>query len=124
MRNKPMTTLSGMGDLRRAAVESLAHLESLMESAVVLGSASDYRYYLSNYATRISAAVNDDVESCTLRLRELCDSLLVDDEHGNGMRILGMSGRDLLRDTVLPLISENRNMQRIVTEYIETLNHT
>lgn len=119
-RSRPLPSLSGMGDLRRAAVESLAHLESLMESAVVLGSASDYRYYLTNYAARISAAVSDDVESCTLRLRELCDDLL---KFGSAKdpTVLGMSGRELLKETVLPVISVNRNMQRIVTEYMESI---
>lgn len=120
-RQKGGTCLSGMGDLRRTAVESLAHLESLMESALVLRSASDYRYYLTNYATRIAAAVNDDVESCTLRLRELCDELLNLKYPEKDRILLGMSCRQLLKETVLPAISSNRVMQRLVTEYNESL---
>lgn len=120
-RQKGTMSLSGMGDLRRAAVESLAHLESLMESALVLRSASDYRYYLTNYAARIAAAVNDDVESCTLRLRELCDELLNLEQPEHDRILLGMSSRQLLKETVLPVVSTNRVMQRLVAEYAESL---
>lgn len=119
--SRPLPSLSGMGDLRRAAVESLSHLESLMESANVLGSASDYRYYLTNYASRIAAAVSDDVENCILRLRELCDMLLNSKQPKTDLKILGMSGRELLRQSVLPVVSANRKMQRFVAEYTECL---
>lgn len=121
LRQKGVSSLSGMGDLRRAAVESLAHLESLMEASVVLGSPGDYRYYLTNYAARIASAVNDDVESCTLRLRELCDELLNARRPHENKVVLGMASRDLLRDTVLPVISANRHLQRFVAEYSESL---
>lgn len=118
---KALPTLSGMADLQRSAVESLAHLESLMESAIVLGSASDYRYYLTNYATRIAAAVSDDVENCTVRLRELCDNLLNSGDPSKDNTILGMSCRGLLKDTVLPVVAANRQMQRFVSEYTECM---
>lgn len=121
-RQKGTGTLTGMGDLRRAAVESLAHLESLMESAIVVGSSEDYRYYLTNYAARIAAAMNDDVESCILRLREVCDQLLNARCPEVDRKFVGMSGRKLLKETVLPIISENRGMQRIVAEYAEGLS--
>ena len=110
-----------MGDLRRAAVESLSHLETLMESAIALGSASDYRYYLTNYATRVAAAVSDDVENCASRLREVCDNLLNVNNPSEDAIILGMSGRELLKQAVLPVISANRQMQRLVSEYMESL---
>ncbi|CAN8066593.1 unnamed protein product [Agarophyton chilense] len=119
--SRPLPSLSGMGDLRRSAVESLAHLESLMESAVVLGSASDYRYYLANYASRVAAAVSDDVENCIMRLRELCDMLLNSNQPGTDFIVLGMSGRKLLKQSVLPVVSANRQMQRFVAEYAESL---
>ncbi|CDF37842.1 unnamed protein product [Chondrus crispus] len=118
---KGLSTLSGMSDLQRSAVESLAHLESLMESAIVLRSASDYRYYLTNYASRIAAAVSDDVENCTVRLRELCDQFLNLANPREDNTILGMSCRSLLKDTVLPVIAANRQMQRFVAEYVEIL---
>lgn len=119
--NKSNMSLSGMGDLRRAAVESLSHLETLMESAIALGSASDYRYYLTNYATRVAAAVSDDVENCASRLREVCDNLLNVNNPSEDAIILGMSGRELLKQAVLPVISANRQMQRLVSEYMESL---
>eukprot|EP00178_Gracilaria_changii_P020560 TRINITY_DN598_c0_g3_i2.p1 TRINITY_DN598_c0_g3~~TRINITY_DN598_c0_g3_i2.p1 ORF type:complete len:1034 (+),score=156.92 TRINITY_DN598_c0_g3_i2:1100-4201(+) len=119
--SRPLPSLSGMGDLRRSAVESLAHLESLMESAIVLGSASDYRYYLTNYASRIAAAVSDDVENCITRLRELCDMLLNSKQPETDLKVLGMSGRKLLKQSILPIVSANRQMQRFVAEYTECL---
>lgn len=66
-----------MGDLRRAAVESPAHLESLMEASIVFWSSRDYRYNMTKYAARIASAINNDVESCTMRIREQCDELLI-----------------------------------------------
>lgn len=114
-------SLTGMGDLRRSAVESLAHLESLMESAIALGSAVDYRYYLTNYAARITAAVSDDVENCIVRLRELCDKFLNSKQPSTDPTILGMSCRELLKQTILPVVSANRQMQRFVAEYNESL---
>lgn len=118
---KSLPSLSGMADLQRAAVESLSHLESLMESAIVLGSANDYRYYLTNYATRIAAAVSDEVENCVGRLRELCDSFLNSSQPSTDKVILGMSCRGLLKDTILPVVAANRQMQRFVAEYTESL---
>ena len=118
---KGFPSLTGMGDLRRSAVESLSHLESLMESAIALGSAVDYRYYLTNYAARIAAAVSDDLENCTVRLRELCDYFLNSKQPSTDLTILGMSCRGLLKQTVLPVVSANRRMQRFVAEYNESL---
>lgn len=119
--HKSLPTLSGMADLQRSAVESLSHLESLMESAIVLRSPVDYRYYLANYATRIAAAVSDDVENCVVRLRELCDSFLNSSHPSRDTTVLGMSCRGLLRDTILPVAAANRQMQRFVAEYTESL---
>lgn len=112
-------SLAGMGDITRAATESLAHLETLLEAAVVLCAPDDYRYYLSCYAARIASAVKDDVENCRLRLRELCDFLL--NASASDRTILGMSGRALLADTVLPVIVASRELQRLGEEYTESL---
>lgn len=117
----PPPALSGMSDLRRAAVESLAHLETLLEAAVALGSAEDYRYYLASYSARIAAAVTDEVENCENRLRELCDNLLNASTPTKDVCVLGMSGRELLKNTVLPIVSGNRALQRFVGEYSESL---
>lgn len=117
-----LPSLSGMADLRRSAVESLSHLESLMESAIVLGSACDYRYYLTNYASRVAAAVSDDVENCKARLHELCSKFLNSDNPSEDLTLLGMSCRGLLKDVILPVVSENRLMQRFVAEFKESLS--
>jgi TUP1-like enhancer of split len=114
-------SLSGMSDLRRAAVESLSHLETLMECALALSSAIDYRYYLATYASRLASASDDDVESTEKRIRELCDSLLRIDIANQVSRILGMDSRALLSDVVLPVVSSNMALQRIVSEYAESV---
>lgn len=118
---KAPSTLSGMGDLQRAAVESLAHLEVLMETAVSLHCADDYRYYLTSYAASIASAVDDDVEGCTVRLHEVCDLLLNAKHPHIDPIIAGLSGRRLLRDHVLPIVSKNRHLQRVVGEYSDGL---
>lgn len=113
--------LSGMSGLTRAAVESLAHLESLLEAAVSMNAPQDYRYYLANYAARIALAVADDVENCELRLRELCDGLIGGGDGGGEREVLGMSGRKLVEETVLPAVGGNRALQRFVEEYTESV---
>ncbi len=113
--------LLGMGDITRAATESLAHLESLLEAAIVLGAASDYRYYLSCYAARVAAAVKDDVHQCEERLRELCDTLLGAEKPEEDPVVIGMSGRALLKETVLPVVTASRELQRVAEEYAESL---
>lgn len=115
-------TLSGMGDLRRSAVETLAHLETLLESSIALSSAEDYRYYLANYATKLATAAEDDVESSDQRLRELCNSLLcVGAKRMDDVLILGMNRRSLLNDVVLPIVGEQTVMQRLVAEFLDSL---
>lgn len=118
-RGVKMGMLSGMGDLRRAAVESLGHLESLMECAKMLGCATDYRYYVCTYAARCAQAIDDDVENCMARLREVCDELLNGED--KDLNILGLSCRHLLKHCVLPVLSANRKLQRFVAEYDECL---
>jgi TUP1-like enhancer of split len=116
-------TLSGMGDLRRSAVETLAHLETLLESSVALSSPEDYRYYLTNYAAKLATAAEDDVENSDLRLRELCDLLLcIDSKTPEDYTVLGMNSRTLLRDVVLSVIAGKTSMQRLVSEYLESLD--
>eukprot|EP00173_Palmaria_palmata_P005075 Plantae.Rhodophyta-Palmaria_palmata.ctg8209.p1 GENE.Plantae.Rhodophyta-Palmaria_palmata.ctg8209~~Plantae.Rhodophyta-Palmaria_palmata.ctg8209.p1 ORF type:complete len:282 (-),score=38.04 Plantae.Rhodophyta-Palmaria_palmata.ctg8209:238-1083(-) len=114
-------TLSGMGDLRRSAVETLTHLETLLESAVSLRSPCDYKYYLSCYAGKLATAASDDVESSDARLRELCDMLLCVNGNPEDSHILGMDRRHLLKDVVLPVVGGDPSMQRLVSEYTESL---
>lgn len=121
--SRHLPSLSGMGDLRRAAVETLSHLECLLESSLALSSPKDYRYFLSCYAAKLTTAGDDDVENCDVRARELCDDLLrVGASTAEDRLILGMDSRDLLREIVLPVFSSNTRMQRLVSEYIESMN--
>lgn len=116
-------TLSGMGDLRRSAVETLTHLETMLESSIALSSPEDYRYYLANYATKLATAAEDDVEGSDQRLRELCESLLCfGAKRTEDLLVLGMNSRSLLNDVVLPIVAEQTVMQRLVNEFLESLD--
>ena len=66
-------------------------------------------------------------------VRELCDELLgpleqpADGARADGApawepNVAGLSKRELLRDTVLPALSSNRALQRLLSEYVEQLN--
>jgi len=65
-------------NLKRAAVEGISHLETLMASAIGLGSLEQYKHYLRCYSMKLSAS-EAIVESGDTRLRELCEMLC---EHG------------------------------------------
>ncbi|KAF8938878.1 HIR complex subunit [Dissophora ornata] len=100
-------------------VVTLTHLENQMAAAQVLGSASEYKQWLRCYVQRLAD------ESSVARVEELCKSLLGPVYHGgekSGWQptILGFQKRELLRD-LLPVLSSNRSLQRIVKEYISGL---
>eukprot|EP00172_Hildenbrandia_rubra_P001923 Plantae.Rhodophyta-Hildenbrandia_rubra.ctg25577.p2 GENE.Plantae.Rhodophyta-Hildenbrandia_rubra.ctg25577~~Plantae.Rhodophyta-Hildenbrandia_rubra.ctg25577.p2 ORF type:complete len:450 (+),score=89.49 Plantae.Rhodophyta-Hildenbrandia_rubra.ctg25577:1517-2866(+) len=103
------------GDLRRAASDSLAHLETLLGAAEALGSSNDYKYYLALYAARLAVAVEEEIEGIEGRVREVCEIFM---EDGN---IVGMKKRTLFKKVVLPILAKNRVLQRLVTEFVEYL---
>jgi protein HIRA/HIR1 len=115
---------------------SRAHLESNIAAAIVLGSASEYKRWLSTYATFL--ADQGDEERFEELCRELVGGVVVGGSGGDGVgeeeeegggggeggwtpEILGMSKRKLLRDDVLRVLGTNREMQRVVAKYRDIL---
>jgi protein HIRA/HIR1 len=115
---------------------SRAHLESNLAAAIVLGSASEYKRWLSTYATFL--ADQGDEERFEELCRELVGGVVVGGGGGDGVgeeeveggewggggwtpEILGMSKRKLLRDDVLRVLGTNREMQRVVAKYRDIL---
>lgn len=144
-----LTALAAEADGRRAAVETLGHLETLVWTAARLRSAAELKYYLACYAARLASVAGDaaggvggggsgvggasvlpvsggggggdrdpDAAAAAARLRELCDGLMEAAATGAPG---GPAGVTLLRSTVLPVVSANRGMQRLVAGYTDSL---
>ncbi|GAB0496309.1 hypothetical protein MMPV_007621 [Pyropia vietnamensis] len=143
-----LTALAAEADGRRAAVETLGHLETLVWTAARLRSAAELKYYLACYAARLASVAGDaaggvgvggvgggggggtgvspagggdrdpDAAAAATRLRELCDGLMEAAATGAAG---GPAGVSLLRSTVLPVVSANRGMQRLVAGYTDSL---
>ncbi|KAG0309893.1 HIR complex subunit [Dissophora globulifera] len=101
------------------SVVTLTHLENQMAAAQVLGSASEYRQWLRCYVQRLAD------ESAVARVEELCKYLLGPvyqggERSGWQPTILGFQKRELLKE-LLPVLSSNRSLQRIVKEYLSGL---
>ena len=110
----------------QAVTTTVSHLESQVQSALKLKSASEYRQWLGTYVRYLA---KENVQS---KMRETFDSLLGPiPSCGNGSvgekeewepEVLGMSKRDLLGE-FLPAIGSHLSMQRLYAEYKEHLNH-
>ncbi|ORZ17493.1 WD40-repeat-containing domain protein [Lobosporangium transversale] len=100
-------------------VVTLTHLENQMAAAQVLGSSTEYKQWLRCYVQRLAD------ESSVARVEELCKFLLGPvyqggDKSGWQPTILGFQKHELLRE-LLPVLSSNRSLQRIVKEYLSGL---
>ncbi|KAF9177411.1 HIR complex subunit [Haplosporangium sp. Z 11] len=98
---------------------TLGHLENQMAAAQVLGSASEYKQWLRCYVQRLAD------ESSVARVEELCKYLLGPvyqggEKSGWQPTVLGFQKRELLKE-LLPVLSSNRSLQRIVKEYLSGL---
>ena len=116
-----------------------------MASSLELGSAAEYAEWLRLYALALAQ------QHAVRRARELCDDLLGPlDAAASGAAsgaasaagaaasgagaaaaplawqpaVLGLSKRELLKHTVLPSLATNRALQRLLAEYLETLEAT
>lgn len=89
-------------------------IESKLCSALHLGSAPEYRYWLAALVRRLAKAGYET------RLRALLDGLLGPPGSKEGgawsPRVLGLSKRSLLAE-VLPHVGSNIALQRLYTEY-------
>ncbi|CCI46150.1 unnamed protein product [Albugo candida] len=121
-RGIPSAMLSEMTDpyLQRNLTRS--HLEHQIAACRVLESQEEYQYWLTAYAKFL--AQDEDLS----RLDELCIDLLgpvhaqndrIEEKESGSWDpfILGMSRRELLRNSILPSIASNRTMQRLVAKF-------
>jgi len=134
-----LTALAAEADARRASVETLGHLETLVWTAARLQSGGELRYYLACYAARLATVAGEagggggggsaagaavagdrdpDAAAAGARLRELCDGLM---EAAAAGGVGGPTGVALLKETVLPVVAANRGMQRLVAGYTDSL---
>lgn len=116
-------------DSRDQSAETLAHLENMMASAIALNSVGEFKEWLKAYVRKLSEDGN------TLRLEELCHDLrgpihkvypaqtsARQAQSGEwNTTILGLDKRKLLKD-LLPIMSANKSIQRLVVKYKEALD--
>ncbi|KAG0201883.1 HIR complex subunit [Mortierella sp. GBA30] len=101
------------------SVVTLTHLENQLASAQVLGSPSEYKQWLRCYVQRLAD------EGSVARVEELCKYLLGPVYQGGEKSewqatVLGFQKRELLKE-LLPVLSSNRSLQRVVREYLSGL---
>eukprot|EP00026_Physarum_polycephalum_P017827 Phypoly_transcript_19179.p1 GENE.Phypoly_transcript_19179~~Phypoly_transcript_19179.p1 ORF type:complete len:159 (+),score=21.60 Phypoly_transcript_19179:171-647(+) len=126
------TTESGNRNIATMTQESdemlggLLSMESHLAASLVVGSSVEYKYWLLTYTRYLSS------EADVNRLTELCKSLLGPPTGKTGPAptpaqgknwepsILGMAKRELLRE-LLPIMSTNRSLQRLVAQFREGL---
>lgn len=109
-------------------MQTRAHLEAQIASAMALKSPIEYRQCLLSY-TRCLAREADE-----RRLREVCEELLgppagmITSTPSDSIatswdpHILGMKKHDLLREDVLPALASNRKVQRLLNEFLDLLS--
>eukprot|EP00903_Cladosiphon_okamuranus_P014287 g13270.t1 len=118
------------------------HLEDSLSTSVLLGSADEFQDVLRAYAGHLAKSAGFGHG----RIRALCDKLLLASnvavskapaDRGlqaggkgqllgfrlcDGPSVLGLDKLHLLREVVLPALSGNRSLQRLVSEYYDTLD--
>ena len=116
------------GDTPQQWFQTRAHLEHQIAAAIAVDSPEEYQQWVQVYAGFLA---KDGRQPCVARLRELCDELLGPPVAGSSntantsgwcATILGVEKRRLLKDRVLPSITTNRALQRVVNEYSEMLS--
>ncbi|KAJ6816368.1 protein HIRA isoform X1 [Iris pallida] len=109
-------------------VQTRAHLETQLASALALKSPSEYRQCLLSYIRFLAREADES------RLREVCESFL---GPPTGMSeatsinqknpawdpyVLGMKKHKLLREDILPAMASNRKVQRLLNEFMDLLS--
>eukprot|EP00850_Spirogloea_muscicola_P015169 SM000114S24132 [mRNA] locus=s114:115169:120348:- [translate_table: standard] len=100
--------------------QTRAHIEQSLASAEALESAEEYRRWLLSYARHLTR------EGDVTRLRELCEALLGPSPSVAAAgrtqwepMVLGFHRRALLREVVLPAMTSNRAIQRLLNEFLD-----
>ncbi|CAN4107249.1 unnamed protein product [Withania somnifera] len=109
-------------------VQTRAHLEAQLASALALKSTSEYRQCLLSYVRFLAREADES------RLREVCENFL---GPPTGMAeaasskstkpawepcVLGMKKHQLLREDILPAMASNRKVQRLLNEFMDLLS--
>ncbi|KAL0436310.1 UNVERIFIED_CONTAM: protein HIRA [Sesamum radiatum] len=108
-------------------VQTRAHLEAQLASALALNSPNEYRQCLLSYVRFLAREADES------RLREVCESFLGPPvgmaEPGSEQKtpawdpfVLGMNKHKLLREDILPAMASNRKVQRLLNEFMDLLS--
>ncbi|XP_076896466.1 protein HIRA-like isoform X1 [Bidens hawaiensis] len=109
-------------------VQTRAHLEAQLASALSLKSPNEYRQCLLSYIRFLTREADE------ARLREVCENFLgpptgmaemVTSDETNPTWdpcVLGMKKHKLLREDILPAMASNRKVQRLVNEFMDLLS--
>ncbi|KAJ1698774.1 hypothetical protein LUZ63_007286 [Rhynchospora breviuscula] len=105
-------------------VQTRAHLEAQLASALALESPKEYLQCLLSYVRFLTREADE------LRLREVCESLLgptfgaVADPKNSQWDpfVLGIQKHLLLKETVFPAMASNRKVQRLLSEFMNALS--
>lgn len=108
-------------------VQTRAHLETQLASALSLKSSNEYRQCLLSYIRFLAREADES------RLREVCESFLgppigMDEAKSPDVKplwdpcILGMKKHKLLREDILPAMASNRKVQRVLNEFMDLLS--
>lgn len=108
-------------------MQTRAHLEAQLASALALNSPNEYRQCLLSYIRFLAREADES------RLREVCESFLGPPigmaESGTDLKspawdpsILGMNKHKLLREDILPAMASNRKVQRLLNEFMDLLS--
>ncbi|KAJ3681559.1 hypothetical protein LUZ60_016048 [Juncus effusus] len=104
-------------------VQTRAHLESQLASALALKSPNEYRQCLLSYVRFLTREADES------RLREVCESFLgppigmLTDPNNPAWDpiVLGIEKHKLLREDILPAMASNRKVQRLLNEFMDLL---
>ncbi|XP_057806157.1 protein HIRA isoform X2 [Salvia miltiorrhiza] len=108
-------------------MQTRAHLEAQLASALALNSPNEYRQCLLSYVRFLAREADES------RLREVCETFLGPPigmaESGSDVKspswdpsILGMNKHKLLREDILPAMASNRKVQRLLNEFMDLLS--
>ncbi|KAM3398930.1 protein HIRA isoform X1 [Capsicum galapagoense] len=109
-------------------IQTRAHLEAQLASALALKSPSEYRQCLLSYVRFLAREADES------RLREVCENFLgpptgmaeASSSKSNKSAwdpcVLGMKKQRLLREDILPAMASNRKVQRLLNEFMDLLS--
>ncbi|CAA6660695.1 unnamed protein product [Spirodela intermedia] len=109
-------------------MQTRAHLEAQLASALALKSPNEYRQCLLSYIRFLAREADES------RLREACESFIgpptgMGDSTSSDTQslawdpcVLGMKKHSLLREDILPAMASNRKVQRLLNEFMDILS--